>query len=148
MPEMDGLNFIMDIGPIMSDLRDHWLQMKRGRRGSRTARRATATTTRGLRVTGRIKRPLRIAQAAANCSPLCRAWGKTPHRRQQQRVTSKGTSCWSCATRVGQRDGLRGVRAAAGLASSQNQGGHRERATLWLQHTPSHVCAARPAASR
>ena len=31
------------------------------------------------------------------------------------KLTSKGTSCWSCSSRVGQRDGLRGVRAAAGL---------------------------------
>ena len=38
------------------------------------------------------------------------------------KLTSKGTSCWSSSSRVGQRDGLRGVRAAAGLASSQNQG--------------------------
>ena len=77
-------------------------------------------------MTGRMMRPLRIAQAAVNCSPLSRAWGEILLRRQQK-MTSKGTSYWSCATRVAQRE-------AAGLASSQNQGGHRERATPWLQH--------------
>ena len=51
-------------------------------------------------------------------------------------MTSKGTSYWSCATRVGQRDGLRGVRAAAGLASSQNQGPSAEKDNLVVGEGP------------